>query len=166
MAGCVHWRENDLWHLGSRFQVQVYLRVHNHWSILIHHSKPLYLSWRVIPHPALLAFHQYPELICSLQNYKRTVQVVHRDVQPTWTRHNTKRLHTLYFHKSKRNFTMLAECIHMDRRKIYALPWTWSSIEWYNWWASFSCLLFDRYFYRFLSIVLCSLIVFFTKRCI
>lgn len=90
-------------------------------------------------------------LICciSLQNYKRTVQVVHRDAQRTWTRPNTRRLHTLYFQRLKMNFTMLAECIHMDRRRICGLPWLWSSIGWYNWWA-FSCSLFDRYFYKIL----------------
>ena len=131
---------------------------------------PVYLNlrWRVVPHPPRFVSYQYPELICyiSLQNYNRMVQVVHRDVQPTWTRHNTKPLHTPYFHRLKRNFTMLAECIHMDRRKIYALPWIWSSIEWYNWWA-FSCYCSIDTFIRFLiDSPLIAFIVFSTKRCV
>lgn len=79
-----------------------------------------------------------------------------------------KPLHTLYFHRLKKSCTMLAECIHMDRKKIYVLPWIWSSIEWYNWWAPCCCLVFDRCFYKILidSPFARFYIVFPTKRCV
>ena len=55
---------------------------------------------------------------------------------------------TTSHHILKMNPTML-----VVRRKIFALPWLWSSIEWSNWWV---VIVRSHTFIRFLSIVLCS----------